>query len=290
MIFEDIDRKGGSTWSQILASCLEAITSIDKRLAIYEQPELPAASSDAQAETVSNLPRLTQPLKDGLHQSGDLFSQTVKPASKSKRAVEEVGNFARSHGQSPGSLSPKARRMLQTVESTVLTPEQKSRIDAQGWMGLFRGLALQLLQYPFAAPFRHQYRRTLAAVVLGSPIGDAGMIIDAVDALTEFSVRSLTEDKYGNVQRDVPLIIRTLTATITKLDNFQKNLGFHWTDVEKKRECPEVDVVMVALKAGLGRLISAFGDYSQDLRLSQSEMRMAREASTVPSQQMEKTK
>jgi nucleoporin NDC1 len=120
----------------------------------------------------------------------------------------------------------------------------------------------------------------MAAIVLGQPYGDVGVIVDAIDALTRFAVCSLKEDKYGNVQRDVKLIIRTFTNTVTKLEDFKKSIGVHWTDIEKIQESPETDTILVALKSGLEKLIEAFGDYSEDLRLSQSEMRMAREAAT----------
>jgi nucleoporin NDC1 len=120
----------------------------------------------------------------------------------------------------------------------------------------------------------------MAAIVLGQPYGDVGIIVDAIDGLTRFAVCSLKEDKYGNVQRDVKLIIRTFTTTVTKLEKFKQDLGVHWTDVEKKQQSPEADAILVALKGGLSQLVEAFGDYSEDLRLSQSEMRMAREAAT----------
>ncbi len=120
----------------------------------------------------------------------------------------------------------------------------------------------------------------MAAIVLGQPYGDVGVIVDAIDALTRFAVCSLKEDNYGNVQRDVKLIIRTFTTTVTKLEGFKKSIGIHWTDIERKQESPETDTILVALKSRLEKLIEAFGDYSEDLRLSQSEMRMAREAAT----------
>jgi nucleoporin NDC1 len=222
---------------------------------------------------------MTEPLKDGIKAPGDLFGKPPKPSSKSQWAAEEVGKFAKSHGQSPpGGLSPKARQILQSAESVILTPEQKAKIETQGLVGLSKGWITRFLETTAGAPFRQQYRRRIAAVVLGSPFGDVGIIVDAIDALTRFSVCSLTEDKYGNVQRDVPLIIRTLTSTVKKLQDFKKNLESHWTDVEKERVCPEVDAVLVALKTGLDELITAFGNYSQDLGLSQSEMRKAREA------------
>ena len=64
----------------------------------------------------------------------------------------------------------------------------------------------------------------------------------------------------GNVQRDVRLIIQTLTASVTKLESFKHTLPFHWTDVEKKAESPEIDTILAALKGGLAQLIEAFGD------------------------------
>jgi len=93
-------------------------------------------------------------------------------------------------------------------------------------------------------------------------------------------VCSLAEDEYGHVQRDVKTIIQTLTTTVLNLEALKENLGFHWTDVERKKDCPEVDIVLNALKTGLNELVNAFGDYSEDLRLSQSEMRAARVAAT----------
>ena len=197
--------------------------------------------------------------------------------------VQAVGEFAKHRGQSPpSSLSPRAKMMLEKAESAILTPKQKDELASHGLSGLFKDYSIWFLEKPFGRPFRQIYRRKIAAVVLGSPYGDVGIIVDAIDALTRLAVCSLTEDKYGNVQRDVKLIIRTLTSTVNSLEAFEKNLGFHWTDVQKIRESPEVDTILAALKGGLNELVDAFGNYSDDLRLSQSEMRMAREAMTIP--------
>jgi nucleoporin NDC1 len=223
-------------------------------------------------------------LKDGLRRPGDLFSPPTPTASRAPlAAAEAVGKFAKSHGQSPpGQLSPRARKLYLKAESAVLTPEQKEVVSSQGLVGLFKEWIITFLQTAAGWPFRQEYRRRMAAAVLGTPHGDVGVIVDAIDSLTRLAVCSLTEDKYGNVQRDVKLIIRTLTTTVTKLEAFKKSVGFHWTDVEKKKESPEVDTILAALKGGLNELVTAFGDYSEDLRLSQSEMRMAREAAAVP--------
>lgn len=278
-IFEDIDRKGGSTWSQIRDICLEVITGIDSRITEYQAPPVTAKPADKEQE-VPSLPRLSGPLKDGLKEPGDIFTSTPPPKSKSSGVAQAVGSFAKAHGQSPPGPSPQAKRLLEKAESAVLTPKQRQEVEAQGFSALFRDWATWLLKTNVGWPFRQEYRRRIAAVVLGSPYGDAGIIVDAIESLTKLAVCSLAEDKYGNVQRDVRLIIQTITTSIMRLEAFKKSLGFHWTDVEKKEESPEVDRILAALKGGLSELINAFGDYSEDLKLSKSEMRMAREAAT----------
>ncbi len=237
----------------------------------------------AAPQDIPALPRLAQPLKDGMKGPGDLFTASPKPSSTPLRVAQTVGKIAKDHGQSPnGGISPKARKLLESAESAVLTKEQKDAIASGGVGAVFREWTLWFIKTDLGWPFRQEYYRKVAAVVLGQPYGDVGIIVDAIDSLTRFAVCSLTEDKYGNVQRDVKLIIQTFTATITKLETFKKSTGFHWTDIEKKQESPEVDTILAALKGGLNDLVSSFGDYSEDLRLSQSEMRMAREAAATP--------
>lgn len=272
-IYEDIDRAGGSTWSQILDVCLGVINSIELRIADYER--LPSGASPDPSQIpeppIPGLPRISQPPRDGLKESGDLFTK-----SRRSSAAAKIQDFAKSQGQSPpGPASARAMKAIAMAEK-VLTPKEEP--GQPGFGAMFKELALTILKTQIGIPFRQDYRRRISAVVLGEPFGDVGIIVDAIDALTRFTVCSLKEDKFGNVQRDVSLIIRSLTSTVTKLEAFKANLVFHWTDVEKKRESPEVDLVLAALKSGLNELVVAFGDYSASLGLSQSEMRMARQA------------
>jgi len=286
-IFEDIDRKGGSTWSQICTACLEVITGIGSRIAEYQNPK-PSLAKDVPQEKIEALPKLGQPLKDGMKAPGDLFASTPPPKSRGAGVAQAVGTFAKSHGQSsPPSLSPNARKLIKAAEGVVLTPQQQADLDARGLSGLFKEWAIWFLKTNLGWPFRQVYRRKIAAIVLGSPYGDVGIIVDAIDALTRFAVKSLEEDKYGNVQRDVKSIIRTFTEAVKELEKFKTSLGFHWTDVDKIQESPEVDILLASLKDGLNQLVEAFGDYSEDLRLSQSEMRMAREAATPARPEMQ---
>lgn len=196
-IFEDIDRKGGSAWSQILGVCLGVINGMTLRIAEYERPPPVASSSlTSNKDPITGLPRLAPPIKAGLQKPGDLFGAPPKPSTVSESALEAVGKYAKNHGNSPpGPLSPRSKKLLDKAESAFLTPVQKQQLAAQGFTGLFRGWTLWVINSELGRPFRQEYRRRIAAVVLGSPYGDVGIIVDAIDSLTRLAVCSLTEDK-----------------------------------------------------------------------------------------------
>jgi hypothetical protein len=283
-IFEDIDRKGGSTWSQLLAICLDVVNGITSRIDEYENPiAKPTSEIKPKPEDIPGLPRLSQPIKDGLKGPGDLFTKPRKSTSTGAGVAEVVGNFAKSHGQSPSnSLSPRSKKLIEKAENAILTKDQKDAVAAGGVSALFKEWAVWVIRSPIGFPFRQEYRRRIEAVVLGSPYGDVGIIVDAVDSMTRLAVCSLKEDKFGNVQRDVKTIIQTLTATILRIEGFKNSIGFHWSDIERKQKSEAVDTVLAALKGGLKDLVDEFGGFSQDLKLSQSELRVAREASAAP--------
>lgn len=202
---------------------------------------------------------------------------------RSLRYIEAVGSFAKSQGQ----LSPpdqRARNRSIAAEKTqaaiqAALPAQFQQPESVKTV-IQQKLAV-FLQTPFGIPFRQEYRRRIVNVVLGSPYGDVGIFIDAIDSVTRFAVCSLSEDSYGKVSQDIKLIIQTYTKTIFKLHKFKNNLGIHWTDVEARRESPEVDRILATLREGLRELIDAFGEYTTELRLSPSELRLAKEAAML---------
>lgn len=131
-------------------------------------------------------------------------------------------------------------------------------------------------------PFRQTQRRRLAAILLGTPYGEASIIVDSIDTITRFSVCSLKEDTYGNVQRDLKRIILAYTTTIINIENLRSNLPLHWTDVQGVKGSPEAEVLLAALRGGLQELLDAFEKFSTELRLSRAEVKQARSAATAP--------
>jgi nucleoporin NDC1 len=291
-IFEDIDRAGGSTWSQLLTICLDVVNGMEARITSFQNPQRPVSQATAKSLGIQDpalppspelLPRIAQPVGDGINASGDIFTNPPLEKGKSRRAAVAMGRFVKGHGQSPPeSISSKSKSLLSKAEETVLSQQQQQSLSQQGVTGLFRKQFIQILESPLGWPFRQEYRRRLTATVLGAPYGDVGIIVDAIDSLTRFAVGSLTEDKFGNVQKDVKAIMLAFTSAIVKLESFRRDIGIHWTDVQRKQECPEVDTILAALRGALNALIDAFEEYATDLKISRTEMRMAKEAATAP--------
>jgi nucleoporin NDC1 len=269
-IFEDIDRKDGPMWSQVYKLCLDILQSVETNIDTYVAPPEPApAPAEPPAEERK---RTTSPPKD------EPIFQPI-PANKGKfldRVEKAVNQTALAPGQA-SQLSPAAKRAVESAKQGLIKL-QKEATGTEDTQGLIKGYALKALHSPVGWPFRQHYRRRLASAVLGGPYGEPSLYINAAVALSQLAVHSLAEDKYGNVQRDVAAIIRALTGVAKKLDGFKAGLATHWTDVEGKRECPEVEEILEAVRDALARLIEAFSPYARDLRLSLADVRLAREA------------
>lgn len=268
-IYEDIDRKDGPMWSQVYAICLDVIKGMEGRIDNYAKP--PAPVSAPTEAVVDEKKRSSQPPKQ---------DQIFQSAPQSKTFRNEVEKAVTQVATAPGQasqLSPLAKKAMANAKDRLLQM-QREATGSDDPQSLFKSVALAFLSSVLGWPFRQEFNRRLATVVLGTPYGEPSFYINAVNALSQLAVHSLKEDKYGNVQRDVSTIIRALTSVTKKLDAFKAQLPAHWTDVNKDKETPEVDAILEALRGGLSQLIEGFGPYARDLRLSLTDMRLAKEA------------
>ena len=278
-IYTDIDRKDGSTWSQVCRLCLDVVKTLENRI---DPPAAAAAPASTGTPTgiddgyAPEIKRLTKPVRDD-----PILVATPQKRKSFSSEMEKMVNKVAVDPQSSPRLSPltkqvlqDARKRLQDVQRDISGPENP---NSSLQNSVRRVLSLPIVGWPFRLTFQNR----ITAAVLGGPYGEPSIYVNAINALSLLAVHSLQEDKFGNVQRDVATIIRELTRVTRKLDSFKASFPLHWTDVEARRVCPEVDDILDALKDGLTDLIASFGRYSRDLRLSQTDMRLAEEAATA---------
>lgn len=302
-IFSDIDREGGSAWSQISQSATEVVKGISDRINETTNPSSRQATPPAeQPEPVLHtLPRLSEPPKEG-----NFFASSPKATSRQEKFGEAFSTAAKSYGQSPDwtpVARAKARDVFDRASTVMLSPERKRKLlsSTQEFKLLTDGtptrkpenvhpLIAQFLRSPLGQPFRQTYARRLSSIVLGSPYAAVSPIVDAVESLHRLLVASLQEDNYGTVQSDVPGIVRLFTDTIKTLEMFvDGGLDAHWTDINfppssnpeaqaVARRVPNVELVLHALKRSLADLLSVFNPYMRDIGLVGKDLRLAKEA------------
>jgi len=287
-IFNEVDRKTGSTWVQMSTACLGEIEAICSRIRDSQDPEGRAKMAAEelarkQQEHLIGHPQ-TEPM--GLPsianrgvQDGEVF------AKQSSSFAQNVGNLARSIGQSPNAhnpLSPRARRALEWGTDRVLSKEQQAQLSRQALGKETNAYVLSFLQSPVGIPFRKTFTRLANAVVFGVPRSNRVNIVHAIRSLTSLVLASLKEDDYGQAAKDVPAIIRTYTGTIGEIQNFLAVLEPSWTDVEfdprRSRQVQEITDLVQELRNGLEQMLLAFGEYANSLGLTRREVRDAKEA------------
>lgn len=306
-IFNDIDRDGGSAWTQILSSATEIVQGISARITEKRcgpaglKPSPTAAKSDPVLQT---LPRLTDPVKED-----NILANSPKPVSTQGKLGDGFSSTLRSLGESP-DWTPRARARARDVfdraSSAVLSPERKQKfLTSSQDLKLLTGgapsskpenihpLLAQFLRSPIGYLIRQTYARRLSGTVLGTPTSCLSSIIDAIESLTRLLIASLNEDPYGKVQADVPGVVRLFTDTAVALESFAHvELNIHWTDVSfppsshpdgqsVARRVPDVELVIDSLKASLVSLLRAFRPYFKDIGLAGKDLRLAREAAGV---------
>ncbi|KAI9828562.1 MAG: hypothetical protein M1819_006554 [Sarea resinae] len=261
--FEDIDRAGGPTWTQIMTACLTTIESINIRITEFSKPPPTSASANPPppSEGTNNnpqpLPRIsTIPVKDE-----EVLTSSPKPSSRRAKAQAYANDFVKARGQqnlsSPNKQgfyasplsSPHAKRLLEYGTNHMLSAEQKEALSQQGITSTVHAYMLQFLRSPAGRPFRQTRTRRLTAIILGPsssyssassaaaaaapsvPAMPSCLIVDAITALTHLAIASLADDPFGNVARDIPTLVRVFGATISSLETFSATLPAHWTDV-----------------------------------------------------------
>lgn len=277
-LYQDIDRRGGSTWMQVSNFCIAEIQAITGRIQSSQQPSVSPTSGQPQAEQIQTLPRISQPLRQD-----NVLNAASPPATTLQAVAGGVGTLAKSFGQSQGGTqtSPRANQLLEYGKDKVLSKEQQAQISQSGLSGPLKSYIVQFLQSPLGAPFRQPFARRISTVIFGSPNSGASTIFHAIQSLTKLSACSLKEDSLGQVQKDIPNVIRLLVSTIQSVQSLVQTLPPHWTDVEfdaqRSRQVKEVEELLDVLKGGLQEVLISFGEYAEALNLSRAELRVAKE-------------
>lgn len=275
-IYQDIERRGGSTWSHISNICLAEIQSISQRIQDCQQPLSAATQVNSPQQTLS-LPKISQPLKND-----NIFGASPPPTSTLELVQGGVDALAKHYGNSPAAPNPvvaRGQKLLEYGGNSLLGDEKRQQLSRSNLTTQASGYLGDVLRSPFGMPFRRPMSRQLKAVIFGVPCSNANLIMNAVQSLCTLVVGSLKEDRLGQVQKDIAMIVRVLVKTIDNVQTFLQTLPPHWTDVEFNgdRHIPDIEELLAVMRTGLADILINFGEYAGQLGLTPTEVRLAKQ-------------
>jgi nucleoporin NDC1 len=256
---------------------MDTVKSVETRIDDYNKP--PALPPAPPPTIVDPKQRVSAPLRE------DPILRSKSKSSSARDGVEKaVGHIAQSPGSSPMSkLSPIAKKTWNEAKDRLLNREQQKALSHSELRGKVEQNAAVVMSLSVVRNmFERAFRKEFAGATLGTPYAEPAMYVNAIISLTQLAVHSLAEDQFGNVHRDVPSIVRNLTSLVRKLEGFRAKFPIHWTDTRAVRESPEVDAVLDAARAGLSEVVASFEPYMADLRLTLTDIRLAKEAAAKP--------
>ena len=268
--------------------CLGNILAISNRISEFQKPSTQSVAPP-QPITIESLPLISSAR---LRQE-NIFSNAQTPATTREKIESSFGTIAKSYGQSPQPVKPlkylenhgiEGGKYLGVARQKLLTQGQQERFSSRGLLAQYNDYLIRFLRSPFGRLFRRTFKRRISTVVLGSPFSELNSIVDSVNALTALALASLTEDNYGRVAQDVPLLVQAFVSVIQVVEGFVRDLPVHWTDVEfsdSDRRVEEVDLVVGSMKSGLRELVDAFGKDATELGLTKKDIKVAKSVAGV---------
>lgn len=261
LIYQDIARSDGSSWSQVHTICLGELHAVVKRIHDSRAPAVTAAGIPQQPQ--QGLPKLGNSVRQ------DNIYTPPKPVA-----------FSAFRGQDPKAYNVVETGAMKAIEYASAHGPKQEQISKDSVTGLVRNFMIMVVRSPVGGPLRQSFARRVRGVILGGPYSSLGFILDSVTSLSKFVVHSKKEDRFGTVYRDIPNVIRTFTSSHMAIQSYVSGLDVHWTDVwfkEEDRRVPDVQLLLKSLEDGLRGMVSEFGEYADDLGLSAAEMRAAKQ-------------
>lgn len=231
----------------------------------------PAAPSQP-APPTNLVPQIAQPLKD----DKSVMIMPQGPTTGWQQVEAAATGIAKSHSAPGNSQQAYGREVLKKGT-------QKAQQGAQQAESVVTSYYNKLVSSPVGTVFAQSLQRTANLVVLGAPYSHISLICNAITALTNLTVFSLSQDALGRFHEGVPEIIRVLTAAITKIDEYMSKVEIHWSDREtarkseaEQRKVPEVEEVRECLREGLEKILLSFNEYLSGIGLSNAEIMEAK--------------
>lgn len=276
-IYGERERKKAPTFQQVTDICLGEIKLLIQRLNFGLDPTYnPDAAPGTQPPTtaVNLVPQIAQPLKD----DKQIAALPPRPDTKWDHIESAAAGIAKSYS-APGNSQQAYGR--EAIKKGVQKAQQGAH-QAESFATLYYN---KLVSSPLGSPFSQSFPRRVNVVILGAPYSRISLICNAVTALANLAIFSISQDELGQFHQGVPEIVRAITEAITKIDQYMDTVEIHWSDQTtlkkpeaERRKVPEVEEVRECLREGLEKILGSFNEYLSGMGLNSVEILEAKKA------------
>ncbi|KAJ8117733.1 hypothetical protein OPT61_g1138 [Boeremia exigua] len=281
-IYAEMGRKKAPTFQQVTDFCLAEIKLLINRLNVGLDPAYQVATTSAPAPrpSVNLVPQISQPLKD----DKQIVALPPKPSTRWEHFEATTSGIAKTHSSPGNSQQAYGREVINKGVKKAQEGVQQAEAAAST-------ASAKILSSPFGYVFSHSLSRRAKLVVLGAPYSRISLICNAITALVNLAVFSISEDSIGRFHESVPAIIRTFTCAIDKIDTYMATLQVHWSDKAtlskpgaEQKKVPEVELVRGCLQKGLQNVLTSFEQYLGGMGMSMLEISDAKKAAVMSRQ------
>lgn len=270
-IYSEQERKKAPTFQQVTDLCLGELRLLIERLSIGLDPTYnpsAAASKQQPAASVNLVPQIAQPLKN----DKQVVAPPLRPNTKLELIEAAAAGLAKSHSAPGNSQQAYGREAINKGTKKA----QEGAQQASSFVIVYWN---KLVSSRVGSLFQKSLQRTANVVVLGAPYSRISLVCNAVTALANLTVFSLSQDALGRFHQGIPEIVRVLTIALNKVDAYMSTVPIHWSDKEtlnkpeaERRKVPEVEEVRECLREGLEKILGSFNEYLSGMGLSKLEI------------------
>lgn len=232
------------------------------------QPAAAPQSEPQQPANLSLVPRIAQPL----NAEKQITAPAVAPGTRLEKIGSVASNIAKSHSNPGNAEGAYGRKVMNKgVKKYEEGSQQVEQAATSYWV--------KMVNSPIGGVFRQSFQRATKLVVLGSPYSRFSLICNAVTALTNLAVFSLTQDSLGRFHEGVPEIVRVFTTAITKLDAYMASTPIPSSDHDtlrkpaaEQRKVAEIDEVRECLREGLEKILGNFNEFLGGMGMSRVDI------------------
>jgi nucleoporin NDC1 len=232
------------------------------------------ARAQQPAPSVNLVPRIAQSLRD----DKQIAAAPPKPNTKWEHIEAAAAGLAKSQS-APGNAQQAYSR------EAINRGMQKAQEGAREAESFFTKYYSLFVGSQVGALFQQSLQRTSSIVILGAPYSRISLVCNAITALTNLAVFSLSQDTLGRFHEGIPDIIRVFTVALNKIDEYMATVPIHSSDKDTlskpeadQRKVPEVDEVRECLREGLEKILGGFTEYLSGFAMTRLEILDAKKA------------